>query len=169
VAIGPARFPRADLIHVQLPSKVMEGWPYCGSGGYRKWLTWAEDSGFTRMVLDYRHSQDPQLSRARTFEFEAELDGLSGVEVNSRALLRAAEETNRPGRPAAHPRQVEHALYAQRLHGHALAEAFGPREGDLIGGLLLAYQAAVGPEVSADGVPGAREQSTGSWLCYRDG
>jgi hypothetical protein len=143
VAVGPARFQGADLIHVQLPSTVMQGWPWCGSGQYRRWLDWAEDSGFTRMVRNYRHSQDPTQSRARTFEMEAELDGLSGVNVDTEALFRTAAAATVAGRPAVHPRQVEHALYAATLYGNGLVDLYGPEAGKLIERLVAAYEVEV--------------------------
>jgi hypothetical protein len=142
VAIGPARFRGADLIHAQLPAKVMQGWPHCGAGGYRRWLDWAENSAFTRMVVNYRHSQNPSLCRARTFELEAELDGLSGLGLDSGALLRAAAFAGERERAAVHPRQVEHALYAEREHGDALDQVYGPA-GRLIKRLVGAYADAV--------------------------
>jgi hypothetical protein len=150
VAIGPARFAGADLIHVQLPSTMMQRWPRCGSGQYRRSLDWAEQSEFTRMVLNYRHSQDPAYSRARTFEIEVELDGLSGVNVNTAALLRPATATTVAGRPVVHPRQVEHALYAVKLHGEAVGKAYGASAGDLVRRLVSAYEAESGPEYQHD-------------------
>jgi hypothetical protein len=142
VAIGPARFLGAELIHAQLSSKMMESWPFCGSGGYRQWLDWAEDSGYTRITVNYRHSQDPARSRARTFELEAELDGLSGVSVNSEALLLAAQSAQQPGRASIHPRQVEHALYISREYGGATDDRYGTRDSKLIHRLVTAYQEA---------------------------
>jgi hypothetical protein len=155
VAIGPARFRGADLIHVQLPSRLMEQWPCGGSGGYRRWLNWAETAGFTRMVINYRHSKDPALSRARTFELDCEIDGMSGVGVNPNGLLRAAEAAREPGRPTVHPRQVEHALYAQRAYGESLDQVYGYRAGQLVERLLREYKAAITPTLSDDEVLGA--------------
>jgi hypothetical protein len=149
VAIGPGRFAGSDLIHAQVSSKMMERWPFCGSGGYRRRLDWAERSGFTRMVLNYRHSQDPTRSRARTFELEVEMDGLSAVGVNSGALLHAARAAQQPGCHTVHARQVEHALYAQREYGSAFGEQYGQVDGELVGQLVGAYEAALAAGTAA--------------------
>jgi hypothetical protein len=145
VAIGPARYRGADVVHAQLSSKLMESWPFSGAGNYRRWLDWAEESGFTRMVLNYRHSQDPALCRSRTFELEVEQDGLSGIGVTSGALLDAAQMAQDPRRPRVHPRQVEHALYCLPMFETSLSNRYGGASADRIVQLVRAYDSCREP------------------------
>jgi hypothetical protein len=142
VVPGPGRFPGADVVHAQLPAKQMERWPWCGSGCYRQRVEWSGACGLTRMVANYRHSVDPKLSRARTYQLEVELDGLSGVGVDSAALLGAVEAVEHLGRTVVHPRQVEHARYALREHREALAVVYGGDAAKGIEQLAQAYARA---------------------------
>jgi hypothetical protein len=155
VATGPSRYAGASLIHAQLSSKMMERWPFGGSGGYLRWLTWAKDSGFTRLVLNYRHSQDPALSRARTFELEVEMDSAPGIGVNPSALLEAAQKSQGAGAPRVHPRQIEHALFAIREYGDGVFERYGQRDGQLVRRLISSYETALMALVSGHAVPDA--------------
>ncbi len=124
-AQGPARYRNAVVVHSQLPSKVMERWPYCGSGAYGRRLRWAESVGLTRLVLNYRRSDNPSLCRAKTFELEVDPDGLSGIEADPAALAAACVEEVRPGCPRVHPRQIEHALYALGEYGDGIDDRYG--------------------------------------------
>lgn len=155
LAIGPARLAGSALVHAQFSSRMMERWPFGSSGSYRRWLSWAEDTGFTRMVLNYRHSQETSRSRARAFEFEVEVDTASGIGVDPISLIVTAQRIRGPRGSTVHPRQVEHALYAWREFGESLIERYGESEGQFARRLVAEYKLSTHQRGSPDAVRGA--------------
>lgn len=135
-ASGPARYANAVIVHAQVPAKVMERWPGCGGGRYKRRLSWACEQGFARMVLNYRHSQNPDLSRARSFEVDVELSGSPALDVGPTPLLDVAQRATETYGRKVHPRQVEHAIIAAQTFGGRLAEVYGPAAGSRIRGLV---------------------------------
>ena len=76
------------------------------------------------MVLNYRHSEDAALSRARTFEFDLDIGGTPAVDLEPAALRQAARIAPIQSRRV-HPRQIEHAIYVRQLREEVIEDAYG--------------------------------------------
>jgi hypothetical protein len=137
---GPGRNTGAVVVQAQLPATTMQRWPGGSAGGYKQLLTWALESGFTRVTRNYRNSQNPVLCRARTYELEIEASGGTTLNLESFALLETAERLSVRGRLRIHPRQVEHAQHALWRFPTAFTERYGKQPGNLIEELGQLYE-----------------------------